>query len=150
MTFRFYTLCLFMLTVSFVSAQFSPVSWSQEAEKISDTEYNLVFTAEIQDGWYVYSQFLDDGGPVPTTFTFTSDDGITMLGKLTETGDNKKDKFDDIFGMQLIKYGDEVKFIQKIQVSSTVKSVKGYLTYMTCNNESCLPPKDIDFEISLN
>jgi len=52
--------------------------------------------------------------------------------------------------MQLIKYGDEATFTQKVKVDPSVKTIKGYLTFMTCNDESCLPPKDIDFEIGLN
>jgi len=150
MKFRLFTFALFMIFTTIVSAQFSPVNWSYDAEKISETEYKLVFKAEIESGWFVYSQFLEEGGPVPTSFTFAESKGVEMLGKVDEAGTNKKEMFDKIFEMQLIKYGDEVTFTQKIKVDASIKTVKGYLTFMTCNDESCLPPKDVDFEIGLN
>ena len=33
-----------------------PVKWESEVEKISDTEYKLVFKANIDKGWYIYSE----------------------------------------------------------------------------------------------
>ncbi|MFT5165786.1 MAG: hypothetical protein ACI8P3_001015 [Saprospiraceae bacterium] len=150
MKIRLFALSILMLMGSLVFAQYSPVKWNYHSEKINANEFNLIFTAEIDGGWYVYSQFLDDGGPIPTSFTFTENNGIELIGTITETGDNKKENFDELFGMQLIKYGGEVKFTQRIKVNAAVKSINGYLTYMTCNNESCLPPKDIDFELNLN
>ena len=46
-----------------LTAQLDPVKWSYDTKKISNTEYDLIFTANIQDGWTIYSQYLesDDG-----------------------------------------------------------------------------------------
>ena len=45
-----------------------PVSWDIKFNKVSDNEVDLVATAKIADGWYVYSQILEsDDGPVPTS-----------------------------------------------------------------------------------
>ncbi|MEM6698966.1 MAG: disulfide bond formation protein DsbD, partial [Bacteroidota bacterium] len=70
------------------------------------------------------------------------------LGKGTEKG-YKKEGYDEIFGMNLIKFGKTVTFTQRVKVKSGASSINGYLTYMTCNDEQCLPPTDVDFEISL-
>lgn len=150
MKFKLLLLFSFLLWSSLASAQFSPVNWTYKAEPISDGTYNLVFTAEIESGWFVYSQFLEDGGPIPTAFSFTETAGLEILGKTEESGANKKEAFDKLFEMNLIKYGDKAVFTQKVKVDASVKEVKGYLTFMTCNDESCLPPKDVDFVISLN
>jgi cytochrome c biogenesis DsbD-like protein len=150
MKIRLILFSLFAILANFVSAQYSPVKWSFSSEKINEMEFNVIFTAEIESGWYVYSQFLDEGGPIPTSFNFTENQDIEMIGAITETGDHKKENFDDLFEMQLIKYGEEVKFTQKIKLKKAVKSIDGYLTFMTCNNESCLPPKDVDFVFNLN
>ncbi len=147
---RFTVLAVLMLFCGMGFAQFSPVNWSHRAEKITDEEYKITFTAEIESGWYVYSQFLEDGGPIPTAFTFTTEEGIELIGKAEEQGDHKKENFDKLFEMKLIKYAEKVAFVQKVKVSKNVKTIRGYLTFMTCNDESCLPPKDIDFEINLN
>ncbi len=150
MKFRLFSFSILMMLATFATAQFSPVNWKFKAEKLNDKEYNLVFTAEIESGWFVYSQFLEDGGPIPTSFSLEEATGLEAIGKIEEAGDHKKESFDKLFEMKLIKYSDEVKFTQKIKVDTSVKSVKGYLTFMTCNDESCLPPKDIDFEFNLN
>jgi len=44
----------------------NPVTWKWTKEKKSETQYKLVYTAAIQEGWTVYSQFTSDDGPVPT------------------------------------------------------------------------------------
>ena len=54
-----------------LSAQIlNPIKWSFDAKKISDTEYDLIATAKIDKGWYTYSQFIGNDGPVPTSLTF--------------------------------------------------------------------------------
>lgn len=138
--------CLAFLVFSFAAiSQNSVVDWTYEAKKISGNEFELVFTAEVQDGWYVYSQFLGDDGPIPTSFEM---EGVELVGKGTEKG-YKKEGYDEIFGMNLIKFGKTVTFTQRVKVESGASSISGYLTYMTCNDEQCLPPTDVDFEISL-
>ena len=150
MKFKLIALSFFMIMASLVHAQYSPVKWSYNAEKVSDDEFNIIFTAEIENGWYVYSQYLKDGGPIPTSFTFTESKGLEIIGETEEAGDYKKENFDELFSMQLIKYGEKVNFTQKVKVDTSVKNINGYLTFMTCNDESCLPPRDVDFEINLN
>jgi len=138
--------CLVFLAFSFAAiSQNSVVDWTYKAEKIGGNEFELVFTAEVQDGWYVYSQFLGDDGPIPTSFEM---EGVELIGKGTEKG-YKKEGYDEIFGMNLIKFGKTVTFTQRVKVASGANSINGYLTYMTCNDEQCLPPTDLDFEISL-
>lgn len=149
MKLRFITLSVCMLVCSLAFSQFSPVNWSYSAEKVNAKEYKIMFTAEIESGWYVYSQFLEDGGPIATSFTFTND-GLETLGTAEEESNYKKENFDELFGMKLIKYAEKVTFVQKVKITDDLKTAKGYLTFMTCNDESCLPPKDVEFEIELN
>ena len=136
------------LATSSSAQQLSPVSWSFAVASVNTQEFDLTITAEIDEGWYLYSQYLEEGGPVPTSITFETD-GLELIGKSEEISEHRKEGFDDIFEMNLIKFGKKVDFKQQIKVPSGTQSVKGYLTFMTCNNESCLPPKDVDFEIVL-
>ena len=65
---------------------YEPVKWFSDVEKISETEYNLIFTAEIEPHWHVYSQeAVGDEGPIPTEFTFNDQEGnFELLGKTLE------------------------------------------------------------------
>lgn len=140
-------LVLFLNSNYLFSQMYSPVSWTFETEKISDTEYVLVSHASVDNGWVIYSQFISDEGPVPTTFTY-DDASIQKVGKNEEVGKSKK-MYDSMFGMELIKLYGNIDFRQKVKVSKSQKHIKGYVTFMTCDDEKCLPPVDVDFDFVL-
>jgi len=140
----------FACLTSIAFAQLTPVKWSFEAEKVNDIEYDIIITANIENGWSVYSQYLESqNGPVPTSFQFYDGRDFRLVGKTDESG-LKKESFDDLFGMTLVKYSKKAKFTQRIKVAGDADSVKGNLTYMTCDATSCLPPTNLDFDIALN
>ena len=69
----------------------SPVTWNTSAQKISTDEYELVFTATIEDGWNIYSQYLaSDDGPVRTTIAYDAPDLFQMIGKMPKRAISKK------------------------------------------------------------
>ena len=147
------TLLLFsILLLSFSSkAQMAePVQWSYSSEKIGTDEYKVVFTAQIQDGWYVYSQYLSsDDGPVKTTFSYNTEN-IELRGKTEEFG-HKKEEFDTMFGMQIIKFTGTAEFIQIVKTKdNAVDAVKAQVKFMSCNSQTCMPPKAIPFNIPLS
>ncbi len=127
-----------------------PVTWNFDIEKLSDSEYNLVYTADIEDGWTVYSQFIEGDGPIPTSLNFEGTDGVELLGDATESG-KKKQGYDKIFQIDVTKYLSDEAFVvkQKVKVKDASVPVTGYLTYMTCDKEKCLPPSDVDFSFDI-
>jgi len=139
-----------MILQSAVYAQIkNPVKWDMSYNQVSAQEFDLVFTATINSGWYVYSQFLDDGGPIPTSFNFEKGDHFQLVGKAKEESANKKAGHDAIFDMQVVKYAKKVTFTQRVKASDLKKPIVGYLTFMTCDDEQCLPPTDIDYSFEL-
>lgn len=138
---------LILISYTMGNAQiFDPVSWTFKAEQVEGNQYKLVFHAEIDPGWNIYSQFLDDGGPVPTSFTFDGGNHFETIGEITES-DNAKSAHDPIFDMQVTKFTRYADFSQIVRFSDLSKPVSGYLTFMTCDDERCLPPKDVEFSI---
>ena len=126
----------------------NPVRWSFKANKVSAEEYQLVFTASIQKGWYLYSQYLNPGGPIPTSINFRRSESYELVGTTDENGSKKSQGYDDIFGMELLKYSSRVRFTQNVRIQEDLEEISGYIEFMTCDNESCLPPKEIDFAFS--
>lgn len=128
----------------------NPVKWKFETEKISDTEYKLKFIANVDKGWTVYSQYTSDDGPVPTTVNFEKKDGIQLVGKSTESG-SKKEGMDSYFGVNVIKFLSDKPFVieQKIKVTDASKPITGYVNFMACDHEKCLPPSDAEFSFTL-
>lgn len=138
---------LFSGTVAF--AQLNPVSWSFEARPTTDGAYEIQITASCDKGWYIYSQYLEsEDGPIATVFEFSTGPAIELLGKTEESG-NKKTGYDEMFGMNITKYADKAVFLQRIRTSGDISSISGTVTYMSCNDEKCLPPRDVPFQVTL-
>ncbi len=130
----------------------NPVKWNWKKEKIADDKYKLVYTAEIEKGWTVYSQFTSDDGPVPTEIYYENAEGITLDGKSIETG-HKKEGPDPLFdGVNVVKYLADQPFTiaQNVSVTDKTKPVNGYLTYMACDAVKCLTPTDVEFSFSMD
>ncbi len=143
---RLLLLCTFALLSFNLFAQLEPVTWSFDVEKVNESEYEVIFTADIDRGWSVYSQFMENqDGPIPTSFEFYN---TQIVGKAREIG-NKKEIYDQMFDMKLVKLTGKAKFMQRVKVESKTKKLTGHLTYMTCDDESCLPPTDVNFEINI-
>ena len=126
----------------------NPVKWDFATKKIQDSEYEITFTATVNPGWSIYSQHTDPSGPVPTAFSFDENANLEFIGKPVETG-KKKEAFDELFGVKVIKFANEVTFTQKVKVKSANGSAKGYVEFMCCDDEKCLPPKEVEFSIPL-
>jgi len=153
-TSRFFLLFLISLTVASlpgVQAQIlNPVTWDFSKEKISDTEYDLVMTATIENKWHLYSQDLPDGGPIPTSFEFVGSDGYERQGEVQELSDMEV-KYDPSFDMDLKMYSHEAVFKQRIRVLSGEDfNVTGFLEFMCCDDESCLPPREVEFSFAIS
>ncbi|MCB0686801.1 MAG: thioredoxin family protein, partial [Saprospiraceae bacterium] len=107
-------------------------------------DVELVFTAKIDAGWGVYSQFLEsDEGPIATSINYETPD-LALIGKAEESG-HRKEGYDAIFEMNVIKFAEDYIITQKIKAKEGSR-IKGYLTYMTCDDTKCLPPTDVDFD----
>jgi thiol:disulfide interchange protein DsbD len=150
--YKYITSILFLVVIcNAVSGQiFKPVKWKFDIQKISGNEYKLIYTANVEKGWTVYSQYTSSDGPVPTEIVYESKDGIEILGKATERG-SKKEGMDSYFGVNVIKYLSDSPFIieQKIKVKDPSKPIAGYLIFMACDHEKCLPPSDVDFSFKI-
>lgn len=133
------------LSLSASAQILTPVRWSYAAKKINAKEAVVFMKATIEDGWHLYSQFVKDGGPVKTTFTFDPSKAYTLDGPTKEpTPITRNEK---VFSMDVSFFEHEVIFQQKIKLKAGQAVVKGKLEYMTCNDKQCLPPDDVDFSI---
>ena len=142
------TLFLMMFTVWPLWAQFQdPVSFSVDQKKLSDSEFEIVFTGKVDAGWHVYSTDIPDGGPTPATITFEELSGAEPVGKLRATGQVHR-AYDNIFEMEVSYMEGSAGFVQKMRITKDKYTVKGYLGFGACNDENCMPPSSQDFTFS--
>jgi len=126
----------------------NPVKWSFTAIKKSDKQYEVVATATIDAPWHIYSQFVS-GGPIPTTFTFSKNPLIQLAGKTKENGKLQK-MYDKNFKTELAFFSDKVDFIQIVNLKVASKTnLVGVVEYSICNDDRCLPPAKVSFEVAL-
>jgi thiol:disulfide interchange protein DsbD len=141
------TLLFFIISFTGFSQILNPVKWEFGSEKISDTEYNLVFVAKIDAYWALYSQFVEEGGPLPTIFSFESGPNFDLIQNVTESESNKVTQHDPVFDMVVSKYYDKAIFKQRISVKYPEFNVDGNIDFMTCDDTKCtyLPDNPFTF-----
>ena len=144
------TFLLFLISFSAFSQILNPVKWEFGSEKISETEYDLIFVAKIDHHWALYSQFVEEGGPLPTVFSFESASDFKLIETVKELESNKVTQLDPVFEMVVSKYYDKAIFKQRISVKSSEFNIKGNIDFMTCDDTKCtyLPDNPFTFNYS--
>lgn len=148
--FRYLAVLFFLAAATSAFTQIlDPVSWSFSKEKTGEYEYDLIFTAGIENKWHLYSQKLPEGGPVPTSFQFGESLYYERIGEVEEITEPEV-KFDPSFDMDLTMFSHEAVFKQKIKVLSQGGfTINGSIEYMCCDDERCLPPTEEEFQFSI-
>ncbi|MHA7941926.1 protein-disulfide reductase DsbD family protein [Formosa sp. 3Alg 14/1] len=140
---------LFTFSLTSFSQILDPVKWSTTVEKVSDTEYKLISTANVDIGWHLYSQFVPEGGPIPTTFIYdNSEETFSLEGNTTEGEGHVID--DPVFEMKIKLFEGESEFVQLVKLSQPVKTINGFVEFMVCDDTRCLPPTEVELEFVID
>jgi thiol:disulfide interchange protein len=138
-----------LLIASYSSSQiFDPVSWDFSYVKTGDKQYEVIFTASIDEHSHIYSMEIPDGGPIPTSFRFDNQSGYIINGKTYEVT-KPVELLDEAFGFKIKTFSNKAEFRQKITAESSSFNVEGLVNFMACNNATCSPPKDVEFSINI-
>ena len=125
-----------------------PLKWATSVEKISDTEFVLVSTATIDDGWHLYAQDVPEDGPIATSFTFENTKNNYLLkGNTTEQEGVTID--DPVFEMKIKFFENSATFKQTIQTKTDLNYIRGVVEFMVCDDTRCLAPTEIDLVFNL-
>jgi len=137
---RFVVFIYVLLTsyLGFSQTEDEPVLWSQELNKISDTEFELIIKADILKDWHVYSQFTAEGGSQPSEFIFEKvGEEIELIGIAEES--ETVTAYSDIFEVEETYFKEQLTFTQKIKIlKEDVAVVKLLLYYQVCK-DVCIP-----------
>ena len=125
-----------------------PLKWATSVEKISDTEFVLVSTATIDDGWHLYAQDVPEDGPIATSFTFENTKNNYLLkGNTIEQEGVTID--DPVFEMKIKFFENSATFKQTIQTKTDLNYIRGVVEFMVCDDTRCLAPTEIDLVFNL-
>ncbi|MCB0467216.1 MAG: thioredoxin family protein [Aequorivita sp.] len=146
---KIYLFLLLAISLASVQSQIlDPVKWSTSVKKISETEYDLIAKATIEDKWHLYSQEVPPDGPLPTLFTFEKNAAYKAVGKIKES--KGVTEHDPVFDMVITFFANTATFTKRIQLTGNKgTTVKGEVEFMVCDDTRCLPPAyaDLVFEI---
>ena len=132
---------LFFSFFIFINIGFSqdPVSFTTKVNSISKTQYELIISTKIDSNWRLYSQFLTEGGALPTEFIFKniSNNSYGLIGNTIES--ESITKFDPIFNLDQTYFIDSNTFKQVIEVKDlNLDKVFATIAYQACDDAVCI------------
>lgn len=141
-------LLLFFALVAHAQTENNPAIISTSVEKISDTEYNLIFTAKILDQWHMYSQYNPDNASLPMEILASKDTkGFELIGKAKESKTYKE--YSGTWGKEEIFFKEKALITQRIKLTNKdITSVKLNFFAQVCK-EVCIQIEE-DFSFSLD
>ena len=123
-----------------------PIHWSHEVSagqvKVGE-EVELIFRAQIDPDWYLYSSDFDpELGPKVTTFHFEKHPSYALAGNIKPI--DPKKKYDDIFEGEYTYFLGTGEFRQRIKVLQPDLVVRGSYEYQVCTDVDgrCIPFED--------
>lgn len=141
---RYFLFALLLSALSLSAQIYDPIKWSFEHNKLSDSAGELVLKATIDEGWHLYGTQLPEDGPIATSFVFEQLQDVALDGDLI-VPDGLVRQYDPNFDMELNWYEKEAVFVQKVKYTGDAPALSGYVNFMACNDETCLPPDEVPF-----
>ena len=141
-----FALCFSLISFSgFAQDKLAPANWSFQ---ILENGEDFIFkaTVDLDDEWAVYSQYTEEGGPVPLSFTYI--DKSVLKGKTEEKSEAIK-IISELFEVEVIKFKKQAVFEQRFTKKKGMKTFSGELRFMCCDDLRCLPPTVVQFDIGL-
>jgi len=128
---------------------YNPVKWSFASKRLNHNGAVIFFKANISNGWYIYGLNVPAGGPSSTTIILNPGKDFTLNS--APQGPKAKTKYESVFKLNIPYHIGEVVFQQKIKLNSKkATTVSGKISFMTCNNETCLPQDEQAFLVTIN
>ncbi|MBV4360400.1 protein-disulfide reductase DsbD domain-containing protein [Pinibacter aurantiacus] len=141
------TLLMVIVTLTVFGQAEEPAQWTFSAKKVNDTIFEIHLSAKLEEGWHIYSQSTPEGGPVATSVSFSKNPQLMLKGDIIEEGKLEKN-FETMFGVEVFRFSKKVDFVQTVLIKPNAKAnASGSITYMTCDDEQCIPPKTVEFSV---
>jgi thiol:disulfide interchange protein len=143
-------LLVFLLSGFSLQAQIlEPIKWEFSVNELSDNKVEVVADAAIDDGWHLYSVIIPEGGPIATTINLLDSSRYQVSGAIRQEPDPDL-QYDQTFDMELSWFLNSARLILPVELNgSDVSVIEGYVEFMGCDDERCLPPDRVDFSLSL-
>lgn len=142
------TSILIVFTYNVFAQVVDPVKWKNKSKLGEDGMAEIVFEANIDMNWHLYSQHFEEGGPVRTTFYFDESDKFELIGTPSESPE-PEEVMDEVFKMKVKYFSHKATFVQKIKLLTEESfTITGSIEYQVCQDDKCVYFNP-DFKISI-
>tara|TARA_B100000497_G_scaffold124030_1_gene157766 strand:- start:412 stop:894 length:483 start_codon:yes stop_codon:yes gene_type:complete len=131
-----------------IGQDLDPISWQVACTKM-DNINQLEITAAIKEGWHLYSQEIDEGGPIPTSFKLSYDGKKFESIKPKEISKYMLVSMDEMFLMELTKYKNDVRYTYPLDKAMTNGTIQIIVEFMCCDDTQCLAPKTVELTLNI-
>jgi thiol:disulfide interchange protein DsbD len=145
-----------LLVSAFPDRQENPVQWSLTIDPAKQAfkagaQFTAQLTAQVEEGWHLYSLEEVPNGPRPTRITLLADQPFELSGDIEQPVPIIK--HDENFGVETQYFEESVTFNLPVKITATAKSGTTRLAvqtrYQVCNDRLCLPPKTVKVEVAV-
>ena len=141
---------LFILLSSFIlKAQTAeePIILETALKKVSDTEFDIIFSAKLYKGWYLYSQYNPEDASLPLEISLQAGEtGYKLVGKAVEEDTFKK--YSETWGLEEVVFKEKAIITQRIKLTNKeITTIKLNFFGQVC--ETACINIDENFSISL-
>jgi thiol:disulfide interchange protein DsbD len=147
--------CFSAITTCAQETELNPIKWSIKANTSAPVKagdrFVVELTAQIENGWHLYSTERVEGGPVPTRISIPSDQSFEMSGEIDSPAPHSS--YDPNFQVATDYYDGSVLF--SIPVRALANSVANsnklrvLVRYQACTQTICLAPKLLELETQI-
>ena len=110
----------------------------------------LAIKAEIAPTWHIHAHVLSDEFLIPTDLAVDETEGFTTADVFYPEPQLEKYDYSDV---KLEVYEGEAVFAACLQTDAELApgnyTIKGKFKFQACDHSSCLPPKGLDFEVTV-
>ena len=123
-----------------------PARWSYDVsvkEVKAGGELDLIFRADIEPDWYLYSSDFDPNlGPQVTGFAFKPNDAYQLVGKVRPV--KPKKKYDDLWGGEYTYFTAKAEFRQTVKILKASPKIEGTIEFQVCSDKDgkCIPGEE--------
>ncbi len=115
-----------------------PVKWKYKSKNTVEGIAEIIFEANIDMHWHLYSQYFDEGGPVRTTFNIDESDKFELIGTPSESPE-PEEVMDEVFNMKVKYFSHKATFVQQIKVLTNESFlITGSIEFQVCQDDKCV------------
>ncbi|MDB4048471.1 thioredoxin family protein [Polaribacter sp.] len=146
---RFLSVFFLITAISvFSQTEDNPIVWESSINQISETEYDVIFTAKLLQEWHLYSQENPEGASQPLEILIPEDrNGYKLVGKATES--QTKKEYSEVWEKEEIFFAGTAIITQRLVVIDKNTTAVTLEIYGQVCKQACIQIEE-SFSFSLN